>query len=269
MRVSKGKLVVHVFLTVYAVLLAYVILGLVFNYYISADIFFDLSFALLFFAAAQAIYELGAGRMIIFFFITSLIGYAAEVLGTSTGFPFGKYFYGDLLGEKIFGVPIVVPVVWFVIAYISLSIIKARKSTSVISIAALAALGAMAWDLLIDPMFSSPSYGYWTWSKDQFVQLPTLSGVPLTNFLGWFVLVLVMVSLFFYISRTSQVMKRRNTIDSYIVYVLLMIDGAVANLALGHTLVAIIGVSAMLLFIALNRSRQKETVTLKSAIRTG
>ena len=58
------------------------------------------------------------------FVITSVIGFLAEVLGTSTGFPFGKYYYTDFLGPKVFGVPEVVPLIWFVIAYLTFSIAR-------------------------------------------------------------------------------------------------------------------------------------------------
>ena len=102
----------------------YIILGLVFNFNVSADIFFGLSFALLFFTLAQSIYELGFRNTLIFLLITSTIGFLAEVLGTNSGFPFGKYYYTDFLGEKVLGVPMVVPLVWFVIAYISFSIAR-------------------------------------------------------------------------------------------------------------------------------------------------
>jgi len=256
--VSKSRLVVHALLIVYAALLAYVILGLVFNYYVSADVFFDLSFALLFFAIAQAVYELGVRKAALFFILTTMIGYAAEVLGTNVGIPFGKYSYSDVLGERVLGVPIVVPVVWFVIAYICLSMMRTRKKAGrgdrqIILTTIITAFGVVAWDFLIDPMFSSQSYGYWTWSSHQLIPT-TLSGVPLTNFLGWFVVAMIMVSLFLYITKGSNpMMKRGNTTDSVIIYVLLMIDGTVANIALGHALVVIIGVTAMLAFIVVSR----------------
>ncbi|MFI5421371.1 MAG: carotenoid biosynthesis protein, partial [Nitrososphaerales archaeon] len=121
---STGKLVVHFLLGVYAIILAYIILGLLFKFTVSADKFFGLSFALLFFTLAQAIYELGFRNALIFLLITSTIGFLAEVLGTNSGFPFGKYYYTDFLGEKAFGVPVVVPLVWFVIAYIAFSIAR-------------------------------------------------------------------------------------------------------------------------------------------------
>src|SRR5579875_1263535 len=105
----------------YALILAYILSGLVFNFQIPADMFFDLSFALLFFALAQSTYEFGARNALFFILVTSSIGFLAEVLGTSSGIPFGRYYYTDFLGPKVIGVPVVVPLVWFVIIYITFS----------------------------------------------------------------------------------------------------------------------------------------------------
>ena len=57
-----GRLVVHGLLILYALILAYVIGGLIFKYNVPVDYFFDLSFALLFFALGQAIYEIGVRK---------------------------------------------------------------------------------------------------------------------------------------------------------------------------------------------------------------
>jgi uncharacterized membrane protein len=257
--VSKGRLVVHALVLIYAAILAYVLLGLELNFHIDPQVFFDLSFALLFFALGQAIYELGAKRAGIFFGITVLLGYGAEVLGTNTGFPFGSYVYSHVLGPKAFGVPLMVPVVWFVIAYIAMSMVVGRGRKQLGLVAALTAFGVVSWDLLIDPMFSSPSYGYWTWLDSQSVA--TLAGVPLTNFLGWFLLGLVMIALFLYtMPKERPILKRKNRSDSMIIYVLLMIDGALANIALGNPLVVLIGVSAMLIFlvVSIERARRED-----------
>ena len=255
--VSKGRLIVHALVVIYAAILAYVLLGLELNFHISADIFFDLSFALLFFALAQAIYELGAKRAGVFFAITVLLGYGAEVLGTNTGFPFGRYIYSDVLGPKAFGVPLMVPVVWFVIAYIAMSMVVGRGRKQLGVVVALTAFGVVSWDLLIDPMFSSPTYGYWTWLDSQSVA--TLAGVPLTNFLGWFLLGLVMITLFLYtMPKDRPILRRKNRMDSMIIYTLLMLDGALANISLGNSQVVLIGVSAMLIFLAVSIERARK-----------
>jgi uncharacterized membrane protein len=247
-----GKIAVHCLLVIYAAILVYVILGLVLQFQIAAEIFFDLSFALLFFTLGQAFYELGFRKALVFLLVTALVGFAAEVLGTSTGFPFGKYYYTDILGPKLLGVPEVVPLVWFVIAYLAYSMSRGVLGAgrfSLLSVAALSAFGAVSWDFMVDPMFSS--YGYWVWTG-QYLPLPKLEGIPLTNFVGWFVLLCLMVSIYLLLIRKKDYSGRRNTFDSRIAYALLMIDGIIANSELHNLLVVFIGTASMIAFLALS-----------------
>ncbi len=190
------------------------------------------------------------------------------MLGTSTGFPFGKYYYTDFLGPKVFGVPEVVPLIWFVIAYLTFSIARNAFRTKqllgndLLRLALFAAFGAMAWDFLIDPMFSS--YGYWVWTG-QFLPLPELDGIPLTNFVGWFVLVTLMLSIYFSLSKSKiGLTQRKNVFDSQLAYFLLIVDGTIANWTLGNYFVIIFGVSAMLLFLAIFITVEKNKLRLDS-----
>jgi uncharacterized membrane protein len=256
-----GKLVVHLLLVVYAAVLGYILLGLLFKFNVSAAVFFGLSFALLFFTLGQSIYEMGLRKALSFLVITCLIGFLAEVVGTNSGIPFGQYYYTNFLGQKFLGVPVVVPLVWFVIAYLCYSIVAGNVinrsavpdgRTFVAKVALLCAFGAVAWDFMIDPMFSS--YGYWVWTK-QFLPLPELDGIPLTNFVGWFVLMTLMILACLYVIRRQngeekyQLISRDNNIDSIIAYVLLMVDGVVANFSLSNFAVIGIGLFAMVAFV--------------------
>ena len=275
-RESKlGRRVAHLLLAIYAITLGYVILGLIVNYYITADIFFALSIVLLFFSLGQAVHEMGARNAIVFLAITTFVGFLFEVLGTSTGVPFGKYYYTNFLGAKVLNVPIVVPFVWFVIVYLTFSMCfsyfgerkaMSESGTRVLSLVGLAAFGAVAWDLMVDPMFSSPSYGYWVWQNAS--STLTLSGVPLSNFIGWFCLAFLMIVAFLFVTRKKKVILRRNVIDSRIAYSLLLIDATVANGSLEHYFVIALGVAAMLAFLVasyLVSNSEKETIAKQSS----
>ncbi len=251
-----GRLAIHALLLIYAAILAYILLGLVLKFSISANIFFDLSFALLFFTLGQCLYELGPKKAAIFLLVTSLAGFLAEVLGTSTGFPFGKYYYTDFLGPKVLGVPEVVPLVWFVIAYLTFSMARSLfegrslSRNDMLKLAALSAFGAVSWDFLVDPMFSS--YGYWVWTG-QYFQLPELDKIPLTNFVGWFLLVTLMLVVYMMISNSKNGRAlRKNTLDSQLAYLFLVVDGTIANYELGNYSIITLGVFAMLLFLAIS-----------------
>jgi uncharacterized membrane protein len=275
-RTERGRLAVHALLLIYAAVLVYILLGLIFRFNVSADVFFGLAFALLFFTLGQALYEMGIKKAVLFLLITGTVGFLAEVLGTNSGFPFGRYYYTNFLGSKFLGVPVVVPLVWFVIAYLSYSIVagnvpgsqpNSTGSSLFAKTVLLTALGAVAWDFMIDPMFSS--YGYWVWTG-QFLPLPELDGIPLTNFVGWFVLVALMIALCLWIispSRNesrSSLLVRNNNRDSVIAYVMLLFDGVIANYSLGHYAVIGLGLVAMLGFLLLALRRAAKSVKFES-----
>jgi uncharacterized membrane protein len=264
---KRARNAVHLLVAVFASMLAFILAGLVLHFGIQAEVFFGLSFALLGFAIAQALYELGPNSFVFFFLATTVIGYVAEVLGTNFGFPFGRYRYTDFLGAKELGVPVVVPLVWFVIAYLTFSIafsasqqlsVKELGMGTIFGLCALAAFGSVAWDLLIDPMFTS--YGYWVWGT-QVIPAPKIAGIPITNFVGWFIVVFLMLAILSFVllqrrrrtkatSSAGKLLRRTNTWDSRIVYCLLLVDGAVANLSLPNNSVAVmIGVPSMLAFL--------------------
>lgn len=113
-------------------------------------------------------------------FMGAMIGFLSEVLGVTTGLPFGYYHYTDTLGFAIAGVPVVMLAAWMVLLAYAWSL------ASVITVRAsycrwVAALIMTAFDLLIDPVAIGPLH-LWTWD-----QSGSYYGVPLVNFAGWFV----------------------------------------------------------------------------------
>ena len=272
------RLIVHALLLVFGLVLAFIVGGLIFNYQPNYNFYFALSFTLFLFVLAQCFYELGGRKTILFLVISSIIGFGFEVLGTSTGFLFGKYYYSSLLGEQVLGVPVVVPLAWFVITYITFGLALSKYSTNRIGKGInfsganirgfilpiiLSSLGTVAWDLMIDPMFSNLNPPYWTWEISS--STPQLYHVPLSNFLGWFVVALLVltafvVSLKYRGKGPINVLTRTNTWDSRIAYILLMIDGAVANERLGQSIAVVIGVIAMsaFLLITFNATKGKD-----------
>jgi putative membrane protein len=109
------------------------------------------------------------------FGIVFLIGYFIELIGITTGYPFGIYEYGLNLGPKLLGVPVVIGVNWFLLTiscgFVSQHIFENRK-IRLLS----AALLMVFIDFLIEPV--SDELGYWFWADGY---------VPARNYLGWFV----------------------------------------------------------------------------------
>jgi uncharacterized membrane protein len=113
----------------------------------------------------------------------------SELLGTSTGFPFGHYHYLSGLGYKIAGlVPFTIPLSWFYIGFSAYIIARAGLETFAIP-QLLKYLGAIgfgsllltSWDFVLDPAMSQTTMPFWVWE-----QPGAFFGMPYENFAGWF-----------------------------------------------------------------------------------
>jgi putative membrane protein len=115
----------------------------------------------------------------------------AEAIGVTTGFPFGHYAYTDKLGPQLIGVPLVIPLAWAMMAYPALlagrRLASPRMSRILISAWALA-----SWDLFLDPQMVDA--GQWRWA-DPSPALPGISGIPVTNFLGWLAVSIILMAI--------------------------------------------------------------------------
>ena len=142
---------------------------------------------------------------IVFIISCFLIGFAAEVLGTGTGYLFGDYTYGTVLGPKIFEVPVIIAINWFIVIYccgITISdllrkIDRIQKvDSSVLKSASLiidSAMLAVFFDWIIEPV--AVKLGYWTWKGE----------IPFLNYLSWFVISVILMSIFrFTVKDTSN-----------------------------------------------------------------
>ena len=146
--------------------------------------------------AAVAIYAyrtLGWGRWLAFMLPAIGLSLGSELLGTSTGFPFGDYSYLSGLGYKIAGlVPFTIPLSWFYLGLASyllarsgLSALAARRGQSLglLGQAVAILLGALlltSWDFVLDPAMSQTAMPFWYWH-----QPGAFFGMPYQNFVGW------------------------------------------------------------------------------------
>jgi uncharacterized membrane protein len=119
------------------------------------------------------------------------LGLAAETIGVHTGFPFGTYAYADSLGPRLFGVPLVVPLAWTMLAYPCL--LLGRRLTrpgSRLRTALVGGVGLAGWDLFLDPQMVAQ--GHWSWANPA-PALPGVPGVPLTNYAGWLLVSVLLI----------------------------------------------------------------------------
>jgi uncharacterized membrane protein len=140
---------------------------------------------------------IGVPRLLGFLLPSLLISLSSELLGTSTGFPFGHYGYLSGLGYKIAGlVPFTIPLSWFYMGLscylLAMSCFAARGNRQQAQRPGWTALGwglltvglgavlLTAWDLVLDPAMSQAPVPFW-----EFQEVGAFFGMPYRNLLGW------------------------------------------------------------------------------------
>jgi putative membrane protein len=114
-----------------------------------------------------------------------------EAVGLATGFPYGEYRYGDVLGPRLLGVPFLVPLAWLMMAWPSWVLAARLARRPAVRVAVAAAVFA-GWDVVLDPQMVQA--GYWTWAHPR-PGLPGIDTVPLTNLGGWLLAGLLLMAL--------------------------------------------------------------------------
>ena len=127
--------------------------------------------------------------------------FGIEWIGVRTGTIFGYYMYGQTLRPSIDGVPISIGCAWFVMLIASGANVQTVASKSVavspFKFACFAALLMVCFDLLLEP--AAVKLNYWTWIDNH---------IPLRNYLAWFGLSFVFVTIGFRMGLFRQPLPR-------------------------------------------------------------
>jgi putative membrane protein len=126
------------------------------------------------------------------------VGALFESVSLRTGFPFGHYRFTNLMGPKVFDLPILLALAYLGMGYLSwalgLVILECQDrplSGKKIVLLPLAASFIMtAWDLSMDPVWADIDRA-WVWRDGGLYY-----GVPISNFFGWFLAVYIFYQLF-------------------------------------------------------------------------
>ena len=132
----------------------------------------------------------GLNNTVFFFLLGFIISLSGEIIGSKTGIVFGgKYTYAPKYtsGPMIAGVPLLIPVAWTGIIYMSLNfstLITAKDfpesmSIPVIKLIVLASVFTMLLDMILDPIAVDEKR--WQWNVPG-----VYYGVPILNFVSWF-----------------------------------------------------------------------------------
>lgn len=133
-------------------------------------------------AIAVLMYVRSLGGALIAFFLLwgSFVGGFGELMGTSTGIPFGRYVYTPWLGPKILDhVPYFIPLSWFAMSIVSLDL-AGRLVERRYERMAVAALFMILWDVSLDPAMNE-AFPFWVYPDGGF-----FFGMPASNWVGWF-----------------------------------------------------------------------------------
>ena len=115
-------------------------------------------------------------KFLIAFSIPFFIGFFTEHLGVNYGLLFGTYSYGENLGIKIWGVPLMICVNWALLTFITADLSRlVHKNIIVRSL--LGGLLMMILDVIIE--VSAPRFDFWEFENNT---------IPLKNYIAWFII---------------------------------------------------------------------------------
>lgn len=152
--------------------------------------------------------------MLVFSAICLVVSNALENLSIVSGFPFGHYHYSDVLGPKLFLVPLLIGPAYLGMGYLSWTLARLilggrrPRADRLFAVPAIAGFVMVSWDLTFDPIASTIGHS-WIWHDGG-----AYFGVPVSNFLGWYLTVYVFFQLFaLYLHRRSGDLRRQAVAD--------------------------------------------------------
>jgi putative membrane protein len=118
-----------------------------------------------------------SSRFGIFILIIFWFGFIAEWIGVHKGWLFGNYAYGKTLGLKLFDIPLMIGVNWFLLVYaVGVAMQRIRLKSAFFRVITGAAVLVLL-DVLIEPV--AIKFDYWHWVNNI---------IPLKNYICWFLI---------------------------------------------------------------------------------
>ena len=114
-------------------------------------------------------------KVIIALAIPFFLGFIAEALGVNFGLIFGTYTYGENLGYKVFGVPLMICINWTLLTATTADVARYISKNSIIS-ALIGAVLMTGLDFILE--VSAPRFDFWEFEGGI---------VPIQNYIGWFI----------------------------------------------------------------------------------
>jgi uncharacterized membrane protein len=225
--------VTHKFLWILVALFA---IGTIAGLLSSSLVFTVLNLAILVaFVLLHGALRYGAQGIAAFAVICLTVSNLFENLGVATGFPFGPYHYTDVLGPKLFHVPLLIGpaylgvgyLAWVLAAILVGNVERGAATLSSFATPLIAAFVMVLWDLALDPGASTVEK-MWIWERGG-----GFFGVPLSNYLGWLLTVYVFMQLFALYLRARAPVDESPQPKAYFVQAIAMYAIVALNYILG------------------------------------
>ena len=153
----------------------------------------------------------GSRHILVFTSLCLAVGTFFESAGLRTGFPFGHYRFTELMGPKVFDLPILLALAYLGMGYLSwvLGLIilggmdEPLFGRKLVLVPLAASFAMTAWDLSMDPIWADIDHA-WVWRDGG-----SYYGVPISNFLGWFLTVYIFYQVFALYLRERMIVPSR------------------------------------------------------------
>ncbi len=138
------------------------------------------------------------------------VGFMVEVIGVNTGWLFGNYAYGNVLGIQWKAVPLVIGINWFIVIYcsgITVNMILQKiinytalhsketpKKLQIISVIVDGATLAVFFDWVLEPI--AIKLKFWQWLGN--------GAIPIYNYLCWFAVSVFLLAIFHFCKFEKQ-----------------------------------------------------------------
>ena len=187
------------------------------------------------FALVDGARTCGLRIVLVFTAICIVVGNIVENTGVATGFPYGRYYFVELMGPKLFHVPILLGLAYIGMAWVSwnvASLIFSHVNTTgprLLAVSALASVIMTAWDLAQDPVWATALHG-WVWRDGG-----PWFGVPISNYLGWLGTIFCIYALFAFFLRRRGTSGLKGSPYAVLFYAVCALGNVLQTLALGSS----------------------------------
>lgn len=130
-------------------------------------------------------HEQVGGKFLLFLIIVCAFTFFAEWVGVHTRLIFGNYYYGQTMGSKLWDIPVIMGITWFLLIYGAGVTMQWLGIRNMLLRVVIGSVILVLLDMLIEPI--AMRFDYWHWAGGI---------VPLKNYWGWLLVSVIMLFTF-------------------------------------------------------------------------